>query len=133
MIQGPASAMNAASKANAESGATPRGPNASNELGMSDLVRRSNALDSSFIEERGKGVIEENEVLIRGEWKRPAPNQNQNQNENDDEDDNDNDNDNEDEDEDEDEDEENGETVETVRDSGHSCAYCGKPNVSWGQ
>ena len=119
--------MNAASKANAESGATPRGPNASNELGMSDLVRRSNALDSSFIEERGKGVIEENEVLIRGEWKRPAPNQNQNQNEDDDEDDNDNDNDN------EDEDGENGETVETVRDSGHSCAYCGKPNVSWGQ
>ena len=114
--------MNAASKANAESGATPSGTNVSNELGMSDLVRRSNALDSSFIEERGKGVIEENEVLIRGEWKRPAPNQNQNQNE-DDEDDNDN----------EDEDEENGETVETVRYSGHSCAYCGKPNVSWGQ
>ena len=125
--------MNAASKANAESGATPRGPNASNGLGMSDLVRRSNALDSSFIEERGKGVIEENEVLIRGEWKRPAPNQNQNQNE-DDEDDNDNKDEDEDEDEENgDEDEENGETVETVRDSGHSCAYCGKPNVSWGQ
>ena len=115
MIQGPKSAKNAASKASIDNGAS-NGTNASDVPGMSDLVRRSNALDSSFIEERGKGVIEENEVLIRGEWKRPA--QNQNQNEDDNEDDN------------EDEEDENGETVETVSESGHSCAYCGKPNVS---
>ena len=82
---------------------------------MSDFVRRSNALDQSFIEERGKGVIEENEVLVRGEWKRPTADEDDNE---DSEDDN------------EDSEEETGETVETVNDSSHICAYCGKQNVS---
>ena len=37
----------------------------------STLESRSLELDSSFLEERGKGVIDESEVLLRGEWKRP--------------------------------------------------------------
>lgn len=90
---------------------------------MSNFVSQSSALDQSFKEERGKGVIEENEVLVRGEWKRPLS---EDENENDD-------NDEEEEEEDpndEDLDGETEETVEPVRESEHSCAYCGKRNVS---
>ena len=36
-----------------------------------ERMLQSADLDQSFIEARGQGVIEENEVLIRGEWKRP--------------------------------------------------------------
>ena len=89
---------------------------------MSNFVSQSSALDQSFKEERGKGVIEENEVLVRGEWKRPLS-----------EDENDDDDEEEEEEEDpndEDLDGETEETVEPVRESEHSCAYCGKRNVS---
>ena len=89
---------------------------------MSDFVRRSNALDQSFIEERGQGVIEENEVLVRGEWKRPTADEDDNEDSEDDNEDSEDDN--------EDSEEETGETVETVNDSSHICAYCGKQNVS---
>ena len=36
-----------------------------------ERMLQSADLDQSFIEARGQGVIEENEVLSRGEWKRP--------------------------------------------------------------
>ena len=89
-------------------------------------MSQSSALDQSFKEERGKGVIEENEVLVRGEWKRPLS-----EDENDENDENDDGEEEEDEDpNDEDLDGETEETVEPVRESEHSCAYCGKRNVS---
>ena len=45
----------------------PEKPSAQKE----DYMMRSMDLDNAFMEERGKGVIEDNEVLVRGEWKQP--------------------------------------------------------------
>ena len=42
------------------------------ETTISDaLMKQSADLDQSYFEARDQGVIEENEVLVRGEWKRP--------------------------------------------------------------
>lgn len=68
----------------------------------STLQSRSLELDSSFLEERGKGVIDESEVLLRGEWKRPLE---------------------------EEEEEEEEEKKEEKEETAHACAYCGKHNV----
>lgn len=65
------------------------------------LMMQSVDLDQSYFEARGQGVIEENEVLIRGEWKRPL--------------------------EEEEEEEEGEEIAEDVP----TCHFCGKPNVTY--
>lgn len=44
-------------------------PSTSTQSTKEDVLFRSMDLDNSFIQERGQGVIEENEVLVRGEWK----------------------------------------------------------------
>ena len=50
---------------------------------------------------RNQGIIEENEVLVRGEWKSPL------------------------------EEDEEGEEEEVVMDNVPTCHYCGKPNVTY--
>ena len=74
-----------------------------------DYMMRSMDLDNAFMEERGKGVIEDNEVLVRGEWKQPQEATE--------------------EEEEEEEEEENEEEEE--ENNTHHCAYCGKSNVTW--
>ena len=70
------------------------------EVEKDDVVLRSMDLDMSFVEERGKGVIEENEVLVRGEWKQEIE-----------------------------EKEEEKEEEEEEEETGHSCSNCSKKNV----
>ena len=53
------------------SGPKPLHPPEKQPAPKEDYLLRSMDLDNSFIEERGKGVIEDNEVLVRGEWKKP--------------------------------------------------------------
>ena len=69
-----------------------------------DYMMRSMDLDNAFMEERGKGVIEDNEVLVRGEWKQPQEATEEEVTE-------------------EEEEEEENDT--------HHCAYCGRSNVTW--
>ena len=52
------------------SGPKPLHPPEKQPAPKEDYLLRSMDLDNSFIEERGKGVIEDNEVLVRGEWKK---------------------------------------------------------------
>ena len=72
------------------------------EVEKDDVVLRSMDLDMSFVEERGKGVIEENEVLVRGEWKQEIE---------------------------EKEEEKEEEEEEEEEETGHSCSNCNKKNV----
>ena len=65
------------------------------------LMMQSVDLDQSYFEARDQGIIEENEVLVRGEWKYPL------------------------------EGDEEGEEEEVVVDNVPTCHYCGKPNVTY--
>ena len=84
------------------------------EVEKDDVVLRSMDLDMSFVEERGKGVIEENEVLVRGEWKQEIEEKKEEEKEegNDDE-----------------EQEEEEEAEEEEEETGHPCSNCNKKNV----
>ena len=81
------------------------------------LMQQSEDLDACYREARDQGIIEENEVLVRGEWKRPIeeqPGRREERNDNPYE-----------------ENQEEGEEEEDVivMDQ-HVCNFCGKINVT---
>ena len=83
------------------------------------FIQQSEDLDACYREARDQGIIEENEVLVRGEWKRPIEEQSGRREER-----NDNPYENQEEDEEEEEEE------EMVDVDQHVCNFCGKINVT---
>ena len=93
-----------------------------------DVLFRSMDLDNSFVEERGNGVIEENEVLVRGEWKQECKEEEEEEEYEEYEEDEEEYDDGDEMDKEEDKEDK---IKETNVKTGHSCDYCGKNDVKY--